>query len=226
VKSRSAAFTTAMIAVCWLVFVLDFLSPKTQGVGQITFRLGLFPNDVLRGEWWRLITYGFVHPAWYYILANSIALFQAGDFVEYVYSSRRYMLIYLASLVGAGLAAYMTTVGTHVLTVGASGAVMGVLGAMAVLAFKLPPLRNELWRVAVVPVLIILAIGVSEQIGFLRYGLSIAGLIGGFVSGVIAASLINPVHGREIIRQIGPARIPADRLDPGSETAWDPPRRG
>ena len=81
-KSRSAAFTTAMIAVCWLLFVLDFLSPKTQGVGQLTFRLGLYPNDVLHGEWWRLITYGFVHPAWYYILGNSIALFQAGEEVE------------------------------------------------------------------------------------------------------------------------------------------------
>ena len=220
-KSRSAAFTTAMIAVCWLVFVLDYLSPKTQGVGDLTLRLALFPNAVLRGEWWRLITYGFVHANLYHILVNSIALFQAGDFVEYVYGSRRYAVIYSVALVGGGIAAYTATVGNPVFTLGASGAIMGIFGAMAVLAFRLPPLRKELLRAAIVPVILTLGIG------FFTPGISNAAHIGGLISGVLAAAFITPVQGREIIRQFGPARItPVDNHDTGSETAWDPPRRG
>jgi len=219
-KSRSAAFTTAMIAVCWLVFVLDLLSPKTQGVGQLTLRLALFPSAVLHGEWWRLVTYGFVHANWYHILVNSIALFQAGDFVEYVYGSRRYALIYSVALAGGGFAAYTATVGSPVFTLGASGAIMGIFGAMVVLAFRLPPLRAELLRAAIVPVILTLGIG------FFTTGISNAAHIGGLVSGIIIASLLTPVNGREIIRQFSPARIPADRLDPGSDSAWDPPRRG
>ena len=218
-KSRSAGFTTAMIAICWLVFVLDFISPKTQGIGDITLRAALFPSAVLHGQWWRLITYGFVHANWYHILVNSIALFQAGDFVEYVYGSRRYSVIYSVALVGGGLAAYIATVGTPAFTLGASGAIMGIFGAMAVLAYKLPPLRRELLRAALVPVILTLGIG------FFTPGISNAAHIGGFVSGALAAFLITPEHGREIIRQFGPARIaPIDAGDTGA--AWDPPRRG
>lgn len=218
-KSRSAAFTTSMIAICWLVFVLDSLSPKTQGIGEITLRLSLLPDEVLHGQWWRLLTYGFVHANLWHILVNSIALFQAGDFVEYVYGSRRYAVIYVVALLGGGLAAYMATVGTASLTLGASGAIMGIFGAMAVLAFRLPPLRKELLRAAVVPVILTLGIG------FFTPGISNAAHLGGLLSGIIAASLITPVHGRDIIRQFSPARItPIDAPDTG-ETAWEPPRR-
>jgi rhomboid protease GluP len=218
-KSRSAGFTTAMIAICWLVFVLDFLSPKTQGIGEITIRLALFPDAVLHGQWWRLVSYGFVHANWYHILVNSIALFQAGDFVEYVYGSRRYAVIYLVALFGGGLAAYMATVGTPAFTLGASGAILGIFGAMAVLAYKLPPLRKELLRAALVPVILTLGIG------FFTPGISNAAHIGGFLTGVVAAALITPVHGREIIRQFAPAQISPSGASDSGESAWEPPRR-
>jgi rhomboid protease GluP len=183
-----------MIAICWLAFLLDLISPHTQGFGEFTLRGGLISDEVLRGQWWRLITYGFVHANFFHILVNSIALFQAGDFVEYVYGSRRYAVIYAAALIGGGFAAYLTTVGTVTLTLGASGAIMGVFGAMAVLAFKLPPLRRELWRTALVP------IGLTLGYGIFTKGISNAAHVGGLIAGVIAAWLITPEHGREMIR--------------------------
>jgi rhomboid protease GluP len=219
-RSRSAGFTTGMIALCWLFFVLDYISPKTNGLGELTQLGALFPDAVLRGQWWRLITYGFLHANLYHILVNSIALFQAGDFVEYVYGTRRYSVIYIAALIGGGLAAYMATVGQQVYTLGASGAIMGVFGAMIVLAFKLPPLRNELWKAAIVPIILTLGIG------FFVPGISNAGHIGGLISGIVAAWIITPVHGREMIRQFGENRMkPVDTVDAVHEGPWGP-RRG
>lgn len=193
-RPRGAPFTTSMIALCWLAFVLDWLSPHQQGIGQFTLNGALFPDAVLQGQWWRLITYGFVHANIPHVLINSIALFQAGDFVEYVYGSRRYAIIYLAALIGGGLAAYLSTIGTMTITVGASGAIMGVFGAMGVLAFKLPPLRRELWRAAIFPVVLTLGYG------FFNKGISNAAHLGGLITGIVAASLITPAHAREMIR--------------------------
>ncbi len=200
-RPRGAVFTTTMIGICWLSFLLDAVSPHQNGIGEITQLGALIPEDVLNGQWWRLVTYGFVHDGFAHVLVNSIALFQAGDFVEYVYGSRRYAVIYLSGLVGGGFLAYLTTVGTGVATVGASGAIMGVFGAMAVLGFKLPPLRRELLRSSAIPIVLVLAYGFFDK------NISNAAHIGGLICGVIAASLITPAYGREMVRLFAAQQI-------------------
>lgn len=192
---RSAPFTTAMIGICWLVFVLDWLSPHTNGLGSLMIAGAIIPQAVLQGQWYRLVTSGFLHFNLMHILFNSYALFQAGVFVEYVYGSSRYAVIYLAALIGGGIAAYMTTIGSMQVTAGASGAIMGVFGAMAVLAFKLPPLRRELFQAAILPIALTLGYGLFNQ------GISNAGHIGGLITGVVVAALITPVRGRDMVRQ-------------------------
>ncbi len=203
-RPRGAVFTTSMIAICWLAYLLDVISPHTGGYGQITLQGALIPEDVLGGQWWRLITYGFVHANFFHVLVNSIALFQAGDFVEYVYGTRRYAAIYMSALVGGGFLAYMSTVGTGAATVGASGAIMGVFGAMVVLGFKLPPLRRELLRSAAIPIVLVLAYGIFDK------NISNAAHIGGLITGIVAAWLITPEHGREMIRQFAAPQIKLD----------------
>ncbi len=194
-RPRAAVFTTIMIALCWLVFVVDLISPRPGGgPGELSAALALVPEAVLAGQWWRLVTYGFVHAGIAHIVINSIALFQVGDFVEYVYGTRRYAIIYLVALVGGGFAAYLTTVGTGVWTVGASGAIMGLFGAMVVLAYKLPPLRRELLRSAVVPIILVFAYGVFMK------NISNAAHVGGLIAGSAAAWIITPQHAREMIR--------------------------
>ena len=199
-RPRAAPFTTSMIGLCWLVFVLDFLS-NPRGVGEFTQKGALIPDAVLAGQWWRIVTYGFLHLNLMHILFNSIALFQAGDFVEYVYGSSRYAIIYVAALIGGGIAAYISTVGTASYTVGASGAIMGIFGAMIVLAFKMPPLRRELWRAALIPILLTLGYGVFNK------NISNAGHVGGLITGILAAALITPAHAREMIRLFTPPTV-------------------
>jgi rhomboid protease GluP len=193
---RGAPFTTLMLFTFWLIFVLDLLSPHTQGFGEFMLAGALISSKVLTGQWWRLITYGFVHFNWLHILFNSYALFQAGVFVEYVYGSLRYAIIYLVALVCGGIAAYISTLGTNDITAGASGAIMGVFGAMAVLAIKLPPLRRELAQAAIIPIILTLGYG------FLNPGISNAGHIGGVISGAIVAGLLKPARGDEMVRQL------------------------
>jgi rhomboid protease GluP len=201
---RGAPFTTAMIGICWLVYALDSFSPHTNGFGSVMIAGAIIPTAVLQGQWYRLVSYGFLHFNLMHILFNSYALFQAGVFVEYVYGSSRYTLIYLVALVGGGIAAYMTTIGTMQVTAGASGAIMGVFGAMAVLAVKLPPLRRELFQAAILPIALTLGYG------FFNQGISNAGHIGGLITGVVAAALITPARGRDMVRQLTLGNISAE----------------
>lgn len=201
---RAAPFTISMIGIFWVVFALDGLSPHPYGLGALMTGGAIIPDDVVHGQWWRLITSGFLHFNLMHIFFNSYALFQAGTFVEYVYGSPRYAIIYVAALIGGAIAAYLTTIGTMQITAGASGAIMGVFGAMAVLAFKLPPLRNELWRAASIPILLTLGYG------FFNAHISNAGHIGGLISGIIAAWAITPERGRDMIRRLTPGPVAAD----------------
>src|SRR5207247_5670489 len=86
---------------------------------------------VSNGEWWRLITSAFLHYGPLHLAMNMVSLYFAGSILEQVIGRWRYVLLYLVSgLAGAAGALYWTP---HGVTVGASGATFGVLGAPLVL---------------------------------------------------------------------------------------------
>ncbi len=193
---RAGPFTVVMIIIFWCVFALDSLSPHYNGLGSLMIAGAIVPSAIQAGQWWRLFTSAFLHFNFTHILFNSYALFQAGIFVEFVYGTPRYAIIYLASLIGGAVAAYLSTVGTQQITAGASGAIMGIFGAMAVLAFKLPPLRRQLFQAAIVPIVLTLGYGLFNT------GISNAGHIGGLITGIIMAWLITPERGQEMVKRL------------------------
>jgi membrane associated rhomboid family serine protease len=185
---RNAPVTLTIIGICIVVFIAD------QAMGGALSQAGaLYPPAVQQGAWWQLITSAFLHGSVLHIAFNMFALFQAGTFVEFCYGSPRYAVIYFTGLLGGSLLAYQTTIGTHTATLGASGAIMGIFGAMVVLAFKLPPLRGMLLRVAVLPILLTLANGINNP------GISMAGHVGGLIAGSVVAFALTPVRGRQLV---------------------------
>jgi membrane associated rhomboid family serine protease len=183
----TAPLTIALIAINIILYAIDYFSNQ-----RLSVAFALIPAAVQQGEWWRIITGGFMHASWPHVLINMYALLQAGAFVEYCYGTPRYGLIYVAGLIGGGVAAYLTTIATGQATVGASGAIMGVFGAMAVLGVKLPRLRRELLQAAVFPIVLTLGYGLIIP------NISNWGHIGGLLAGSLMALLLNPVRGREL----------------------------
>ncbi|HZV79349.1 MAG TPA: rhomboid family intramembrane serine protease [Candidatus Binatus sp.] len=184
---RTAPLTITLIVVNIVLYAIDSFSG-----GSLTRSFALIPSAVAQGEWWRLLTSGFMHANWPHVLINMYALLQCGIFVEYCYGTPRYALIYLAGLFVGGVAAYLSTIGTSQYTVGASGAIIGIFGAMGVLGFKLPRLRNELLRFALFPIVLTLGYGLITP------NVSNWGHIGGLIGGSLSALLLNPVRGREL----------------------------
>src|SRR5476649_400006 len=187
---RTAPVTLSMLAICWIAFAFDFImTGGRQEMGPLVAAGQIVPSLIQGGQWWRLITSGFLHYGILHIAFNSYALFQVGILVEYVYGSARFFVIYMVALIAGGVAAYYSTIGSDNATAGASGAIMGVFGAMGVLGFKLPHARTALLQSALFPIVLTLGNG-------LRPGSNIsnAGHIGGLIAGVLVAAVMTPAR--------------------------------
>ena len=187
---RTAPVTLTMLALCWIVFGFDFfVTGGRQEMGPLVAAGQIVPSLIQAGQWWRIVTAGFIHYGILHIAFNSYALLQVGILVEYVYGSARFLIIYLTALVAGGLAAYYWTIGSDVATAGASGAIMGVFGAMGVLGLKIPHARSALLQSALFPIVLTLGNG-------LRPGSNIsnAGHVGGLIAGVLIAAVMTPTR--------------------------------
>jgi len=137
---RFPTWTFAIIAVCFLTFaLLDGSGPAGLAFKN---RLSAGTTAVSQGELWRVITYAFLHANLPHLLVNMLALYSLGGFLESLLGVRRYLLTYLASALGGGLAtvaAGTVRVAMGAMpysTVGASGAIWGLMGATLALVLS------------------------------------------------------------------------------------------
>ena len=98
------------------------------------FKLGAaFGPAIAQGQWWRLVTAGFLHGGLLHIFMNSWVLFSVGAQVEETYGTARYLVLYFVSTVGGFVASMYFT---RSLSVGASAALFGLIGAMIAAGMK------------------------------------------------------------------------------------------
>jgi membrane associated rhomboid family serine protease len=103
---------------------------KAKALYQIQEKSGAITAAALiEGQWWRLLTAGFVHIGFLHLLMNMVFLYLAGRFLELMWGPIRYLVIYLAAVLGGCCLSVVHHVG---LSAGASGGVCGLLAAEAV----------------------------------------------------------------------------------------------
>jgi rhomboid protease GluP len=102
--------------------------------GRTLFAFGAkYPAAIFQGQWWRLVTAGFLHGGILHILMNSWVLFDLGAQVEEIYGTSRYLVFYFVATV-AGFAA--STYWSSALSIGASAGLFGLIGAMIALGVR------------------------------------------------------------------------------------------
>lgn len=174
--------TNLLIAINVAVFVYG-LGAGLETRDSVVIDGGLFGPAVADGEWWRIVTSGFLHANLIHIGFNCWVLYQLGQLMEPVLGRLRFALVYAVALLSGALGVLI--VDPNGLTVGASGAVFGIMGA-AVAAMRsrgINPFQTGLGSTIVLNLLITFAIpGIS-------IGGHVGGLIGGFVAGWILTDL-------------------------------------
>jgi len=152
----------------------DAVVRTADGVQQI---------GVAHGEWWRIVTSGFLHVGLFHLLMNCLLAWRIGCEFERNLGRVRFGLLYLASLLGGSLG--VLVLAPDQLSVGASGAVFGLFGA--VVAADLSQGRNP-WHSQVGPLLAINLV-LTFVIPRISIGGHLGGLIAGFAAGVMLFGL-------------------------------------
>jgi len=181
--------TYVLIAINVAIFFGVQSSPRAQ------LDLVLYGPAVADGDWWRLITSGFLHTEIWHVGLNMLALFWLGKMVEPALGHARFIGIYFASLFTGSLGVLLLDPDS--LTRGASGAVYGLLGAAIVMARN----RNiDLVQSGLIPILVI-----NLGFTFLSNGnISIGGHVGGLIGGLVVTYVVE-----ELERRRGTSTVPA-----------------
>src|SRR5262249_27355378 len=200
--SRATPVTYALLAANVAVFLLMAIVSGGSDYTDTLIAFGAKTNRLLQsGEWFRLITPIFIHAGLLHLLLNSYALWVVGTQVEKLYGSARFLLIYLLSGVGGVAGSYFGQIFLQKPydppSVGASGAIFGLFGVLAVFGFRyrreMPPAIRRAMTAGVLPV-----IAVNLLIGFSIRFIDNSAHIGGLLTGA-ALTLIIPyiAPGRE-----------------------------
>jgi membrane associated rhomboid family serine protease len=195
IQTAVAPVTRLLIAINVAVYVAELATGGgVNGDRGWIFEHGvLFGPLVAAGDWWRLITAAFMHYGPFHLLLNMYGLYFAGTLLERAIGHWRFLLLYLASGL-AGSAGALVWSPTS-LTLGASGALFGILGALFVLER-----RGHLATEGQIAGLII--INLVFTIAFANF-ISVGGHVGGLIGGVLAMFILTQVRGRAALSVVG-----------------------
>jgi membrane associated rhomboid family serine protease len=189
-RSGNPALTSQVLiginVIVWLLIlatggsasrVVDALALRPSS----TFRGVVYPqfHSVAQGDYWQLVTSMFAHVDIWHIGFNMLALYSLGPGLEAAIGRTRFLLLYFVSgLAGSATVMWLST--PYSLTLGASGAIFGLLGALLVMAVKL---RGDVRS-------ILTWIGINFLLTVVVSRISWQGHLGGFVAGVVVGGII------------------------------------
>src|SRR3954452_6114594 len=193
VKSLRATSDRPVVTTALIVInVLIFIGASSQGGfgsagGSVLRDYALFGPAVAEGEWWRLITAGFLHSGILHVGFNMYILWFLGNLLEPALGPVRFFALYMASLLAGSFGALLLS--PNALTVGASGAIFGLMGAAFVMqrARGIDPMQGGIGPL----ILLNLAIGFLPGLN-----ISVGGHIGGLIGGALAGFIIDRVQAR------------------------------
>ena len=167
--------------------VAAFLAEIATGAGglnvsnsTVVFDFGLFGPSVAEGEWYRMVTAGFLHVDIWHIGVNMFVLYMLGRLLEPGIGTPRFVAIYLTSLVAGSFGALLLD--PNAVTIGASGAVFGIFGASFVIARS----RGVDALASTIGIFLIFNLIFT----FANSRLSVGGHLGGLAAGLICALIV------------------------------------
>ncbi len=185
--------TYALVGICAAAFVLAYLG---VGVEAVARDFGMNPIAIgVDGQWYRILTSVFLHWTILHIGFNMLVLVMLGPTLENVFGHARFAILFVIAGFGGSVASYcFSSLGT--VSVGASGAIFGLMGAVIVAGRRL--------QTDVTQVLILLAINLV--IGFVLGGsIDWRAHLGGLIAGAAISAVFAyaPRHNQKLIQTAG-----------------------
>ncbi|MBT2478741.1 rhomboid family intramembrane serine protease [Streptomyces sp. ISL-94] len=186
--------TKVLIGINAAVFFAGLAAPalvvQLELLGRYVEFFGAPVEGVSAGQYHRLLTSVFLHVEWWHIIGNMMALWVIGGPLEAALGRSRYLAVYLLSGLGGSALVYLLTP-PNTPTLGASGAVFGLLGATVVLVRRLRyQMRPVIVMLVFMLVLTFVPLGGSLNVSWQAH-------VGGLVTGaLVGLGMLRPTAGR------------------------------
>ena len=200
--SEQSLTTRSLIAVNLLAFFVALFKGGSLGSGggdlysdfaligcaRIFVFSGECIDGVAGGEWWRLVTGGFLHAGVIHLAFNMFLLWMLGSQLERLLGTTSYLILYFGSLLSGALGVMLLD--PLALTVGASGAVFGLMGATVIFQFRrgVSPWSNGIGSLLFINLIFT----------FARPNISVGGHLGGLLGGLLIGWLIDEMNKKRI----------------------------
>jgi membrane associated rhomboid family serine protease len=204
-----ALVTIGLVVLNVLAFALELSQPSEGARQSLIQAWGVVPHEYAVARdlsptiplpfWTTLLTSMFLHGGWMHLLGNMLYLWIFGDNLEKTMGHARFTFFYLACGIAAGLAHILVSGGSNIPTVGASGAISGVLGGYLVLFPRNRVRVLSRGGIVAMPAIAVLgfwiliqfvngigSLGVTTETG----GVAYMAHIGGFIAGAILVKLL------------------------------------
>lgn len=180
-KRKPIILTYLLILACIIPFLIVFIMDGPDILsGASIGTLGIYGCNygplVKEGEIWRLVTHIFLHGSLMHILLNMYSLFILGNQIETLLGKVKFFVIFMISGICGGL---LSAVLNDVASVGASGAIFGLMGAMLCFGYHYRTYLGDALKRQILPVIIL-----NLVIGFMSTGIDNFAHIGGLIGGI------------------------------------------
>ena len=178
---KKPVITYALIALNIMIYLFMLLYDTD---GTYFYALANNYEAVQNGQVYRLITSMFLHSDIIHIACNMYALYVLGPVVERYYGKTKFLFIYMLSGILGSIfsAAFMSA---ETISIGASGAIFGLLGSIAYFTYYYRATLQGLLRSQILPVILL-----NLALGFMIPGIDVSGHIGGLIGGILTSMSI------------------------------------
>jgi membrane associated rhomboid family serine protease len=193
VSWRQVPVTSALVAVNVVIAgLVAYLYGSTSDMGGLMRAGANVKSAVAAGEWWRLPASMFLHVGVMHLVLNMFGLWILGKILEQMYGRTRFFAVYMMSGIAGALASYVF--GPPGMSAGASGAVLGILGAAAAELALHRKAYPEQWRRALLGNLAFLIVA-NVLIGVMYPAIDQSAHVGGLVTGALLAAVVSRKSG-------------------------------
>ena len=187
-KRKPIIMTYLLILACIITFFVDFMLTGPDVIsGETLSELGQLGANygplVTNGQAYRLFTHMFLHLSLVHILCNMYSLYILGSQIETFLGKAKFLFIYFISGLCGGLASCLLN--GNVPSVGASGAIFGLMGAMLYFCYYYRTYLGEALKRQIIPV-----IALNLILGFMLSGIDNYAHIGGLVAGIFSTMAV------------------------------------
>jgi len=178
-RPKKILITKVIMALCLIMFVMMYIIGKGSNDTLTLYIFGANLSEAVKaGEVYRLITCAFLHAGILHLAFNMYSLFIIGNQVETYLGKFKFTLVYLISALSGSLMSCLFTDG---LSVGASGAIFGLLGSLLYFGYHYRLYLGDVLRRQIIPL-----IAINLLLGFILNGVDNAAHIGGLIGGYLS----------------------------------------